>query len=129
MNFCCEDKDLALNDGGTTIFLNTCGKDKADIKLKAFLDFIMGRESEDPFIRTLSQELDIAKHNAKWRGEYMKAVMERNEAVAEGRIEGRIETQLRTARLMIAQGFDEESIHAISELPVDEIRKLAGTLV
>ena len=88
MNFCCEDKNLALNDGGTTIFLSTRGKDKADIKLKAFLDFIMGRESEDPFIQTLSQELDIAKHNAKWRGEYMKAVMERNEAVAEGLREG-----------------------------------------
>lgn len=60
----------------------------------------------------------------------MKAVMERNEAVAEGRREGRREgsysRQIRTARLMIAQGFDEKSIHAISELPVDEIRKLAG---
>ncbi len=66
----------------------------------------------------------------------MKAVMERNEAVAEGRREGRREglkegsysRQIRTARLMIAQGFDEKSIHAVSELPVEEIRKLAGAL-
>ena len=128
MNFCCEDKNLALDDGGTTIFLNTRGKDKAEPKLKAFLDFIMGRESEDPFIQTLSQELDIAKHNAKWRGEYMKAVIERNEAVAEGWREGSYSRQIKTARLMIAQGFDEKSIHAISELPFDEIRKLAATL-
>ncbi len=138
MNFCCEDKNLALNDGGTTIFLNTRGKDKADVKLKAFLDFIMGRESEDPFIQTLSQELDIAKHNAKWRGEYMKAVMERNEAVAEGLREGHrkglkegemkgdYSRQIKTAKIMIAQGFDENSIHTITELSVDEIRKLAG---
>lgn len=54
----------------------------------------------------------------------MIGVMERNEAVAEGDRSH----QIKTARLMIAQGFDEKSIHAISELPVDEIRKLAGTL-
>ena len=76
----------------------------------------------------------------------MKAVMERNEAVAEGRREGHrkglkeghrkgfkegqmkgdYSRQIKTAKLMIAQGFDEKSIHAVSELPVDEIRKIAG---
>ena len=66
----------------------------------------------------------------------MIGAMERNEAFAEGWIKGWLEgwqkgwreTQIREAKIMIAQGFDEKSIHAISELPVDEIRKLAGTL-
>ena len=66
----------------------------------------------------------MGKHNAKWRGEYMKAVIERNEAVAEG---DRLR-QIKTVKLMIAQGFDEKTIQAISELPVDEIRKLAESL-
>ena len=52
----------------------------------------------------------------------MIGAMERNEAFAEGWREG----QIRTVKLMIAQGFDEKTIQAISELPVDEIRKLTG---
>ena len=132
-NFCCEDKSLALADGSTTMFLNACGKDNADPKMKAFLDFIMGKACEDPFIRELKYELDIAKHSAQWRGEYMKALMERNEFIAkataqgmaQGKIEGRTEEKFDIARRMLMHGFGEDNISLITGLTADEIRGLA----
>ena len=87
-NFCCEDKSLSLDDGGTTVFLNTYGKDKVNPEMKAFLDFIIGRECKDPFIQELSEELFVARHNAVWRGEYVKSIMERNETFANGKAVG-----------------------------------------
>ncbi|MBQ4430259.1 MAG: hypothetical protein II877_02060 [Synergistaceae bacterium] len=63
--FCCEDKNLALDDGETTMFLNTRGKDKVSNEMKAFLDFVMGRECDDPFIQKLNRRMELAKHNGK----------------------------------------------------------------
>lgn len=41
-NFCVQERDLALEDGATTIFLNTKGKaDDVSIELKSFLDLVL----------------------------------------------------------------------------------------
>ena len=88
---------MKLNDGAVTVFLNTCGKaDDVSGELKAFLDFMMGKTSSDPFIRRLEERLIVAKQNAKWRRNYMLLLLHdwetrneaRNEALAEGRAEG-----------------------------------------
>ena len=127
-NFCCEDKNIALADGSTTMFLNAYGQDKADPKMKAFLDFIIGKECEDPFIRELRHELYIAKHSAQWRGEYMRALMERNEITAKGIeigiAQGERKNQLLTARRMIDGGLDDNTICMYSGLSTEEIRRL-----
>ncbi|MBQ9574885.1 MAG: Rpn family recombination-promoting nuclease/putative transposase [Synergistaceae bacterium] len=123
-NFCCEDKSLPLNDGGTTIFLNAYGKDEVNPKMKAFLDFIIGRECDDLFVKELSGELDIARHNAKWRGEYMKSVMERNETFAKGKAEGVVEEKFDTVRRLRMNGIDERVIHLATDMPIEEIRRL-----
>ncbi len=131
-NFCCEDKNIALADGSTTMFLNAYGQDKADPKMKAFLDFIIGKECEDPFIRELKHELYIAKHSAQWRGEYMRALMERNEITAKGFekgieigiAQGERKKQLLTARRMIDGGLDDNAICMYSGLSTEKIRRL-----
>ena len=132
-NFCAEDKTIALDDGGTTVFLNAYGNDEAvNPELKALLDFVVGRTCGDPYIKYLERRMNIARQNANWRREYMIANIRESDvrydehvkAFAEGVAEGKYYQQLDTARSMIEWGFDENTIHALLKLPVDEIRRL-----
>ena len=92
-NICHEVDGLKLNDGAVTIFLNTCGTSN-DIsgELKAFLDFMLGRKSDDPFVMRLDEQVKLAKLNAKWRRLYMKHLLHENairrEGIAIGKEEG-----------------------------------------
>ena len=99
-NSCHEVDGLKLNDGAVTIFLNARGTyDDVSGELKAFLDFMLGKSSSDPFVMRLSELLNQTKQNAKWRRNYMLQLLHemeiRNEAhnkgLEEGRNEGRIE--------------------------------------
>ena len=57
--------------------------------------------------------------------EHVKAFAEgKVEGIAEGIARGKYSQQLDTARSMIAWGFDENTIHALLKLPVDEIKRL-----
>ena len=106
------------------MFLNTRGKDKVSNEMKAFLDFVMGRECDDPFIQKLNRRMELAKHNGKWRQEYMIASIRETDLRYEGFTEGDYSRQLKAARNMIARGYDEDEIHTLLELPIDEIRRL-----
>ena len=95
-NACQEADGLQLNDGAVTIFLNAHGKsDDINGELKAFLDFMLGKGSDDPFIVRLSEQMSIAKLDAKWRRTYMLQMLHerevRYEAIIAGRNEGREE--------------------------------------
>ena len=99
-NRCEEDPALELGDGTHTIFLNACGKmDDVSPKLKAFLDFVKGISSDDPFVKKLENKVREAKQNPNWRREFMTLSMlmqdereeGREEGFAQGRAEGRVE--------------------------------------
>ena len=94
--FCCEAKELALEDGTSTIFLSTKGHDKeVSSKLKAFIDFVGGKSSNDEFIRQLERRLMYAKHNWEWRRNYVLDTLERNSLIYDVREQG------------IAQGIEQ----------------------
>ena len=107
-----------------TRFLNACGRDEAAPKMKAFLDFIMGKESEDLFIQELRQELYIAKHNAQWRGEYMKAFMERNEIAAKNRKDEKHDTAIRLSKM----GLSVSEIMQGTQLTLAEVLQIIPSL-
>lgn len=75
-NVCTEERNLMLNDGASTIFLNTKGRDDISPKLKAFLDIVGGESSNDEFVRRIEHRLKYAKQNLHWRREYMLDMME-----------------------------------------------------
>ena len=82
---CEEDNNLRLNDGAFTIFLNTEGKiNDVSPELKAFLDFMKGKTSEDSFIKELEKRLNEAKQNVGWRKNYMLLLTREEEKFAEG---------------------------------------------
>ncbi|MBQ7734129.1 MAG: Rpn family recombination-promoting nuclease/putative transposase [Synergistaceae bacterium] len=72
-NICSEAKGLDLGDGAYTIFLNAKGKTgKISKKLKAFLDFLRGKETPgDAFIEELAKRLRFAKLDSEGRRIHM----------------------------------------------------------
>ena len=72
-NICHEETSLELDDGAFTIFLNAKGKaDDVSPKLRAFLDFLRGKETQgDEYIKELARRLAISKASIEWRRIYM----------------------------------------------------------
>ena len=115
-NVCQEDSELKLNDGAFTIFLNARGKaDDISVELKAFLDFMLGKTSDDPFIKKLENRLKEAKGNAEWRREYMLLLLREqekySEGVAVGEERGRSETLSAAIEFMRSSGMSSEQIN------------------
>ena len=135
-NYCVQERDLMLNDGATTIFLNTKGKaDDISPELKSFLDLVNGKTSDDEFAAELERRLIYARQNRKWRQIYMLGKFEKQESIDEG-IEigfkrgieqGRVEG-MRIAREKLIKNF----LNAISEKPwvtMDDIADMEEILM
>ena len=71
-NYCKEDKRIVLGDDTTKIFLNAASEmDDVSERLKAFLDYVAGKRSDDAYIGRLEHAVNEAKRNREWRYEYM----------------------------------------------------------
>ena len=131
-NFCAEDKDIELNDGSYTIFLNTKGKlNDISPELKNFLKFVDNGKiaDDDTFVKILDKKLKEAKHNTKWRDEYMLLLTREDEKFAEGIQKGRVngikEANERVAVEMLKDGEPLAKISRYSQLAESVIRNLA----
>ena len=143
-NICVEERNLMLNDGASTIFLNTKGKDNISPKLKAFLDIVGGKSSDDEFVKRIEQRLKYAKHNLHWRREYMLDMLEigsiEQEAEERGIIIGEKrgivigeergiaigehKANLAAAQRMRQAGMNDNQISMFTGLSFEEIRNL-----
>ena len=132
-NMCLEERELALDDGASTVFLNTKGRDKeVSPKVKAFLELLEGRSSDDEFVRRLEERMKYAKQDRFLRRKYLMSKFERNERIAEGRAEGiaigRAEGEqkasIRIARRMRSIGMNDQQIQAVTGLPLEVISSL-----
>ena len=142
-NSCKEEPTILLGDGTTKIFLNAQGTmDDVGPELKAFLNFVAGEKSEDPFVQQLEEEIRHIKTNEEWRREYM-TIQEMNQEMrdegieigrAEGRKEGRAEgrTEMirnvlytlknaeQTAKILRIDAADVWSVVKAERIPVDD---------
>lgn len=88
-HICKEDKSLSLNDGTTKIFLNASGMlDDVNDELKAFLNYVAGKKTENAFVKKLDEAVKKAKKNREWRHEFMTLLMRDQENVEKGIQEG-----------------------------------------
>ena len=119
-NLCQENHEIALGDGTVKMFLNTEGT-KGDISgdLKAFLDYVSGRESDSPLVRKLEAEVSRAKKNREWRREYMTLLMRDQENIEKGRTEGVEQGENRYA-LLTQKLLQEKRYDAIGRIGVDK---------
>ena len=90
---------------------------KGDISgdLKAFLDYVGGRESDSPLVRKLEAEVSRAKKNREWRREYMTLLMRDQENVEKGIEQGEMRYAQLTQRLLQEKRYD-----AIGRIGVDK---------
>ena len=71
------------------IFLNAKGTmNDVSSSLKAFLDYVAGTVTEDPFVQELEEAVTEARKNRKWRHEYMTLLMRDQDNLEKGREEG-----------------------------------------
>ena len=144
-NACAEDSGLILDDGAKTIFLNTKGKaDDVSPRLKAFLELLNGKSSDDDFVKRLERRMSYARQNLHWRQEYMLNMFDRNAYIDEGiaigekrgiaigeergivigEERGMRTANLETARRMRQAGMSDIDIHDLTLLPFEDIRNL-----
>ena len=91
-NTCREDNSIFLKDGTTKISLNAKGTmDDVSPELKAFLDYVAGKNPADPFVDELEEAVKNARKNREWRHEYMTLLMRDQENKEIGREEGKAE--------------------------------------
>lgn len=89
-NMCGEEEGLYLGDETTKIFLNAgSSRDDVSKELRAFLDYIGGKKTNDSFVNELEEAVKEAKKNREWRREYMTLLMRDQENYEKGVEEGK----------------------------------------
>ena len=117
-NICKEDNSIFMKDGAVKIFLNANGtQDDVGKELKAFLDYVAGKKSEDSFVEKLEEAVKEAKKNREWRHEYMTLLMRDKENVEKGK-ELMIVNALQTTKSVKQTSF-------ILQLTEQEVREIA----
>ena len=109
-NICKEDHNITLGDETTKIFLNAdSSMDDVGKELRAFLDYVAGKNSEDDYVKRLEAAVKEAKKNREWRHEYMTLLMRDQENIEKGRIMGEDMILDLIQKLMENQRSDEIS--------------------
>ena len=78
-------------------------------ELRAFLDYVAGKNSEDDYVKRLEAAVKEAKKNREWRHEYMTLLMRDQENIEKGRIMGEDMILDLIQKLMENQRSDEIS--------------------
>lgn len=122
-NTCREDQNLLLGDGTTKIFLNA-GSEMDDVskELRAFLDYVAGKWTDDPYVKKLDDAVKEAKKNRNWRHEYMTLLMRDQENIEKGRTEGELKKAEKTALNMYKRGYPVDTIAELLEVNVQIVR-------
>ena len=132
-NICREDPEIKLRDGAIKIFLNAKSNlNDVSSELRAFLDYLGGKKSEDEYVQKLEKAVREAKHNRKWRHEYMTLLMrdQENQEIGEerGRREGQLEGELRKLVSQIRKkqlrGYQKEQIADLLEEDIQTVEKI-----
>ncbi len=117
-NICREDRGLSMGDGAVKIFLNAEGVlDDVSRELRAFLDYVAGRKTEDSYVKKLEEAVKKAKRNREWRHEYMTLEMRDRLNIEKGIEQG------------ISQGIEQGKIYGVisayrsMDMPEDKIEE------
>ena len=97
--------------------------DDVSSSLKAFLDYVAGTVTEDPFVQELEEAVTEARKNRKWRHEYMTLLIRDQDNLEKGREEGLKVGREEGIRLLIATLSD---FHISQEQIRDALEKRYG---
>lgn len=101
--------------------------DDVSQELKAFLDYINGKKSNDPYVKELDEAVNEAKKNREWRHEYMTLLMRDQEniekGIQQGMKQGRSEERIRLLSEALKSGVKAEKLAEMFKIPLGEIRE------
>ncbi len=84
-NMCRENKELLLGDESVKVFINAEGtRENVSEDMKAFLDYLNGKESDNHLVKKLHDEVEKARNHEEWRTEYMTLLKRDEEKREEG---------------------------------------------
>ena len=120
-NICKEDKSLNLGDDTTKIFLNAdSNMDDVSKELRAFLDYVAGKKSDDTFIIKLEEAVKKARLTKEWRHEFMTLYMRERVAAEKGREEGIIGMIITLKELNISDDIILKKLQERFSITIDE---------
>ena len=126
---CEEDTSIYLDDGTAKIFLNALGEmDDVSSDLKAFLDYVSGKKTDNDFVEQLDKEVKEARRNREWRHEYMTLLMRDQENLEKGRAEGRALEKKKIILNMLQEGFDTARIMLLADATEEEIESCRANM-
>ena len=131
-SICVEDRNMVMPDGTTKILLSSKGQmDDVTPDMKAFLEYVDGKMTEDTFVHEIEQEISNIKSQEQERVSYMTYAMkiqeERDEARAEGKAEGKTEMVIEMLKAKQPLDFIAR-ISNFSNEKISEIGRLHGVL-
>ncbi|MDU3181762.1 MAG: Rpn family recombination-promoting nuclease/putative transposase [Lachnospiraceae bacterium] len=104
-SICSEYKDIYLEDGRHTIFINAGGVTD-NRKLKEFLEYLRnGTVTNSPLIQELDDAVKYASMNSKWRKEYEMLIAREQDLIEEGRKAGLTEGLAKGLTKGLAEGY------------------------
>ena len=133
-NRCHEEEGLEMGDGTMKVFLNANGTaDDVHGGLKAFLDYVAGRTSDDAFVKKVDDAVKMAKANKSWRREYMTLMMRdlENQEIwlEEGRKEGRKDRDREKIEEMLRNGKMPEEIADFCKYPLSLVKSVQENML
>ena len=134
---CTQNLHLRLSDGTTKVILNSkaAGKEK-NPELRAFLEYMNGKKSENAFVTELEQRIAEIKDNDQRRHDYMIMTafeadakrMGRLEGIAQGEArgfaDGSYQKALETAKILKQLGDSVQKISQATGLTKKEVENL-----
>ena len=101
--------------------------------LKAFLDYVAGRTSDDDFVKKVDDAVKMAKANKSWRREYMTLMMRdlENQEIwlEEGRKEGRKDRDREKIEEMLRNGKMPEEIADFCKYPLSLVESVQENML
>ena len=132
-NYCCENKNLELNDKAIKkIYNSTAYMKEADVEISAFLKYINTRTPTDDFTKELSYLVEEAKLNNIFRDKYLTMNIHdqdiKKEAYEEGLSiglqQGVLQGEIETARNMLSKNISLEIICECTNLSREIVENL-----
>jgi len=130
---CAQNSHLQLPDGTTKVILNSEAAEKEkNPELKAFLEYMNGKKSENAFVSELEQRIAEIKDNDQRRHDYMIMTAFEADAKRMGRLEGRSEgfadgayqKALETAKIMRMHNYPIAEVCEMTGLSKQEVEAI-----
>lgn len=99
--------------------------DDVSPELKAFLDYVVGKKTDDPYVQKLDEAVKEAKKNREWRHEYMTLLMRDQENIEKGRKE----EKKQIAEKMLEEKIDVGTIVKVTGLTEKELKQIEKNML